>query len=360
VPPAFRAAPVRVRVPATSANLGPAFDCAGLALALSDEVVVRVADRGLSVDVAGEGAGAVPRDEQHLVVAALRAAFDRLGGQPRGLEVVCANRIPHARGLGSSAAAIVAAVVAARALVLRGEERLDDGAVLALASQIEGHPDNVAACLHGGATLAWTGDDGARAVRLQPAPELAPVVFVPATTASTQKARGVLPEQVPHADAAANCARAALLPLALTRDIGLLMAATEDRLHQRYRAASQAGTAALVGTLRAEGVPATVSGAGPAVLALTSRVQRDAVASRRPDGWSVLAIDVDSEGAHVLPVSGGGTGPGGSARDDGGRDDGGHDDAGPGRSRTGDVEPAGAASGARDAAGAPGRWGGAR
>jgi homoserine kinase len=268
---------------------------------------VRVADRGLSVDVAGEGAEQVPRTEQHLVVAALRAAFDRLGGQPRGLEVVCANRIPHARGLGSSAAAIVAAVVAARALVLQGEERLDDSAVLALASEVEGHPDNVAACLHGGLTLAWTGEHGARAVRVQPAPELAPVVFVPATTASTRQARGALPERVTHADAAANSARAALLTLALTRDLGLLMEATEDRLHQRYRAASQPATAALVAQLRADGVPAAVSGAGPTVLALTKRSQRDAVAARRPEGWSVLPMDVDSEGAHVLPVAGAGT-----------------------------------------------------
>ena len=111
MPPAFRAAPVRVRVPATSANLGPAFDCAGLALSLYDDVVVRVADKGLTVDVAGEGAEKVPRTERHLVVAALRAAVDALGGQPRGLEIVCANRIPHARGLGSSSAAIVAAHV---------------------------------------------------------------------------------------------------------------------------------------------------------------------------------------------------------------------------------------------------------
>ena len=302
MPPAFRAAPVRVRVPATSANLGPAFDCAGLALELYDDVVVRVADRGLTVDVAGEGAEKVPRTERHLVVAALRAAFDVLGGQPRGLEVVSANRIPHARGLGSSAAAIVSAVVAARALVLGGDERLGGDAALALATEIEGHPDNVAACLNGGLTLAWTGDDGPHAVRLEPSRELAPVAFVPSTTSSTKKARGALPEQVPHVDAAANAARAALLPLALTTEPGLLMEATRDRLHQDYRAPSQPRTAALVEALRADGVPAVVSGAGPTVLALTTRVQRDAVAARRARGWSVLPLDVDAKGAQVLPV----------------------------------------------------------
>lgn len=302
MPPAFRAAPVRVRVPATSANLGPAFDCAGLALSLHDDVVVRVADSGLSVDVAGEGSDTVSRTAEHLVVSSLRAAFDRLGGQPRGLEVVCANRIPHARGLGSSAAAIVSAVIAARALVLGGQELLDDDAALVLAAEIEGHPDNVAACLRGGLTLAWTGDDGPRAVRLDPSVELAPVAFVPSTTSSTEKARGALPAQVPHADAAANAARAALLTLALTARTDLLMEATRDRLHQPYRAASQPRTAALVEALRADGVPAVVSGAGPTVLALTTRGQRDVVVGREAGDWTVLALDIDAVGAQVVPV----------------------------------------------------------
>src|SRR5215203_2732127 len=179
---AFRAAPVRVRVPATSANLGPGFDALGLALSLYDDVVVRVAEEGLYVDVAGEGAETVPRTRRHLVVRALHAGFDALGGQPRGLEVVCANRIPHGRGLGSSAAAIVAGLIAARALVLGGDDTLDDAAVLALADELEGHPDNVAACLLGGLTVAWTPPDGpATAVRLPVSAALRPVVFVPAT-----------------------------------------------------------------------------------------------------------------------------------------------------------------------------------
>ncbi len=159
--PAFRAAAaVRVRVPATSANLGPGFDALGLALGIYDDVVVRVADSGLHIDIAGEGAEALPRDEEHLLVRSLRTAFDLLGGQPRGLEVVCANRIPHGRGLGSSSAAICAGVMAARAVTTGGEARLDDTALLELATEIEGHPDNVAACLLGGFTLAWT-DGGA-------------------------------------------------------------------------------------------------------------------------------------------------------------------------------------------------------
>src|SRR5437763_16964510 len=148
--PTFRAAPVRVRVPATSASLGPGFDALGLALTLHDDVVVRVADSGLSVDVAGMGAATVARNARNLVVRAMRATFDRLGGRPRGLEVVCANRIPHGRGLGSSAAAIVAGVVSARALVVGGAERMDGDSALVLATGLEGHPDNVAACLFGG------------------------------------------------------------------------------------------------------------------------------------------------------------------------------------------------------------------
>ncbi len=300
---AFRGAPVRVRVPATSANLGPGFDALGLALALYDDVVVRVADEGLYVDVAGEGADSVPRTRRHLVVRALQAGFDALGGQPRGLEVVCANRIPHGRGLGSSAAAIVAGLTAARALVLGGEDLLDDAALLALAAELEGHPDNVAACLLGGLTLAWTSSDGtARAVRLPVSPALRPVVFVPGTTSSTAKARRALPATVPHADAARNAGRSALLVHALAADPELLFTATEDRLHQQYRATAQPRTAGLVEALRADGVAAVVSGAGPSVLAFAGPA--DDLSSYLPRGWSVEVPAVDRGGAEQLALAG--------------------------------------------------------
>ncbi|MCW2724060.1 MAG: Homoserine kinase [Frankiales bacterium] len=298
--PSFRAAPVRVRVPATSANLGPGFDSAGLALSLYDDVVVRVADSGLAVDVAGEGADDVPRDRRHLVVSSLRETFDRLGGQPRGLEVVCANRIPHARGLGSSSAAICAAVIAARALVLGGDELLDDDAALALATDLEGHPDNVAACLRGGVTFAW--GDPVQVLRLDAHPDLAPVAFIPTTKSSTKKVRGLLPETVPFGDAAGNAARAALLPTALTAMPELLLAATEDRLHQQYRASAMPRSAKLVEQLRAAGVPAVISGAGPTVLALVGDAEADAVAAKCPRGWTALALSVAAEGAQVVPI----------------------------------------------------------
>ena len=300
--PSFRAAPVRVRVPATSANLGPGFDSFGLALALYDDVVVRVADSGLRVDVAGEGAEDLPRDRRHLVVRSLRAAFDVLGGQPRGLEVVCANRIPQSRGLGSSAGAIVAALLAARALVLGGEEALDDAATLDLATRLEGHPDNVAACLRGGLTVAWIGA-GPRAVRLVPHGQVAPVAFVPTTRASTRKVRELLPETVPHADAAFSAGRAALLPHALTVDPSLLLAGTEDRLHQSYRAPAMPRSYALVQTLRGDGIAAVLSGAGPSVLALTTLGEREAVAARAPRGWTAHLLDIDLAGAGTVPLA---------------------------------------------------------
>ncbi|MCW2666606.1 MAG: homoserine kinase [Frankiales bacterium] len=297
VTPTFRSSPVRVRVPATSANLGPGFDTAGLALTLYDEVVVQVTGGGLHVDVQGEGAQDLPRDEHHLLVRSLRTAFDRLGGQPPGLSVTCHNRIPQARGLGSSSAAICAALVAARALVAGAD--LDDDAVLELANELEGHPDNVAACLRGGATFAWT-EGATRVARIEPSADLAPVAFVPTSRASTKQVRGLLPATVPHADAAANAGRAALLPLALTAAPELLFAATRDLLHQPYRASAMPGSAALVQALRADGVAAIVSGAGPTVLALVGSAGVAAVTGRAPAGWDVLPLRVDLTGAAVV------------------------------------------------------------
>ncbi|MFR9676801.1 homoserine kinase [Streptomyces sp. TR06-5] len=299
--PAFRAAAVRVRVPATSANLGPGYDSMGLALGLYDDVVVRVAESGLHVDIAGEGAGTLPRDEGHLLVRSLRTAFDVLGGQPRGLEVVCANRIPHGRGLGSSSAAICAGIMAARAVATGGETRLDDTAMLELAHEIEGHPDNVAACLFGGLTLAWTDGGVARAVRLDPSESVVPVVFVPAEPLLTETARGLLPRTVPHVDAAVNAGRSALLVEALTRRPELLLPATEDRLHQEYRAPAMRESADLVARLRADGVPAVISGAGPTVLALVEDGAADKVARSAGEHWTANRLTLDAAGASVLP-----------------------------------------------------------
>jgi len=298
--PTYRAEAVRVRVPASSANLGPGFDCFGLALTLHDVVEAQVVADGLDLSVDGEGAHTVSRDGRHLVVRAMQECFARMGGAPSGLRVHCTNAIPHGRGLGSSSAAIVAGIVAARALATNGPDLIDDEGLLRLATEIEGHPDNVAAALAGGFTLAWTEPEGARLIRLEASPMVAPVVFVPDTELSTRKARGLLPKTVPHSDAAANAARAALMVEALTNNPDLLLVATEDRLHQDYRGPAMPASLDLVKRLRADGVPATVSGAGPTVLALATQDSADQVAGMGGEGWTVHRLAVDAAGATLL------------------------------------------------------------
>jgi homoserine kinase len=291
---------VGIRVPATSANLGPGFDALGLALSLYDELTARVTSGGLEVEVSGEGAD-VPRNENHLVVRAMRAAFDHLGGQPPGLALQCDNHIPQGRGLGSSAAAIVAGVLLARGLVIDGADGCPDGQVLALAAGLEGHPDNVAACLLGGLTIAWVSDNRALALRRPCTDDVVPVLLVAPFTAATQTARGLLPDQVPHADATANAARAALLVAALTGDpADVLLAATEDRLHQPYRASAMPQTADLVAVLRRQSLAAVVSGAGPSVLVLArGPAEAGRAAEAAPAGWQPHILAVDQGGAHV-------------------------------------------------------------
>ena len=299
--------PVLVRTPATSANLGPGFDSLGLALALYDDVEVEATGGGLSIEVDGEGAEVADRGERHLIVRVLRRTFDVLDelagtgpARPDGLRLRCRNRIPHSRGLGSSSAAIVAGIVAARALHPAGK-LLDDAGALRLATEIEGHPDNVAPCLAGGLTVAWTTPGGARSVRLEPQVRRV-VAFVPEQRLATERARGLLPETVPHGDAAANAGRAALLVAALTGglDAGILLDATEDRLHQEYRAPAMPESAALVARLRDAGVPAVISGAGPTVLAFTTAAQVDSMGGEVGKGWHEHPLDVATRGAHVV------------------------------------------------------------
>jgi homoserine kinase len=299
---------VTIRVPATSANLGPAFDCAGLALACHDQLSFSVEPAGLSVEVRGIGAAELPTDESHLVVRAFRAACAELGWTPPGLRVVAENAIPQGRGMGSSAAAVVAGVMAAWALC-PDVDAIDGTAVLRLTSAMEGHPDNVAACLYGGLTLSWTGERGVVAATLPVHEDVLPVVLVPDTTLSTEVARGLLPDLVPHADAAFNAGRSALLVHALTSG-SLLLEATEDRLHQRQRAAAMPGSLALVERLRVAGHAAVISGAGPSVLVLGRRTvlrpderpgdtEVRAIAELVPDGWSVRPLAVDPTGARL-------------------------------------------------------------
>lgn len=295
---AFVTGPVHVEVPATSANLGPGFDTLGLSLDLWDHLEAEVVADGLTVVVEGQGAGAVALDETHLVVSSMHAAFDAMGERPPGLRLHCRNVLPHARGLGSSSAAIVGGVVLARELVVDGTSLLDDDAAFALAAQIEGHPDNVAPAFFGGATISWATDAGFRSARAPIDAAVGAVVLVPPVGVTTEAARGLLPATVPHADAAANAGRAALLVAALAGQHRLLLDATHDLLHQGYREPAMPETLALVRALRADGHAAVVSGAGPTVLVLTGPDDDvEALLGRCPTGWEARALRVGVPGA---------------------------------------------------------------
>jgi homoserine kinase len=293
----------RVTVPATSANLGPGFDALGLALSMRDELTARVTDRGVSVSVSGAGSESVPHDESHLVVRSMLAAFDLLGEQPGGVALSCVNTIPHGRGLGSSSAAIVAGVTLARALVAGGSLLVDDQRLFALAAEIEGHPDNVAPAFFGGLTISGRQDGRFYAVAADVDPRVSAVVFVPPTPLETTVARGLLPATVPHVDAAANAGRAALLVAVLAGRPEHLLLATRDYLHQHYRAPAMPESATLVTALRADGVPAIISGAGPTVLAFCGGTDADEaladLLARCPAGWEAHHLQVERSGVLV-------------------------------------------------------------
>ena len=304
---AWNHGPVTIQVPATSANLGPGFDSLGLALTLYDDVTVAATDtEKVEIQITGEGTELADRGEDHLIVQVVRRTLEVIDDlaqtrlpQP-GLALTCVNRIPHSRGLGSSSAAIVAGILAARALHPHGG-LLDDAAAYALATEIEGHPDNVAPCLAGGLTIAWTSQAGPKLVRLDLETEV--VALVPDQRLATERARGLLPATVSHADAAANSARTALLIAALTQKLSsaVLLDGTEDRLHQSYRAPAMPESVSLVGRLREAGVPAVISGAGPTVLAFTSTSQLDSIGLELGTGWHKHPLNVDPRGAHVQP-----------------------------------------------------------
>lgn len=299
--PGFLAGPVTVTVPATSANLGPGYDALGLALSLRDRVTAQVVDGpGPEITVVGEGEGEVPLDERHLVHRAMAAAFEHMGRATPPLRLRCDNVIPHGRGLGSSSAAIVAGVCAARGLVAGGSLLMDDDAVFALAAELEGHPDNVAPAFYGGFTVAYADHDRFRAAPAAVDPRVSAVAFVPPEAVETTVARGLLPATVSHEDAARNAGRAALLVTALGSRPELLLAATEDRLHQDYREPAMPRSLELVRELRTAGLPAVVSGAGPTVLVLTDASDQEDVARRVPDGWRALTLSVERAGVEVV------------------------------------------------------------
>jgi homoserine kinase len=287
---------VQVTVPASSANLGSGFDALGLAVGLYDVIEARVIDAGLKITVEGQGAGEVDDGEGHLVARAIRTMGEQLGFRPPGLELRCRNAIPHSRGLGSSAAAAVAGVAAAYGLA--GME-IDDRA-LQVAAEFEGHADNAAASLLGGLVVAWTDSGRYRALRLEPHSDLKPILLIPGESSATAVTRRLLPDRVPHVDAAFAAGRSALAVQAVTTRPDLLLAATADRLHQDYREAAWPATLRLVRILREHGLAACVSGAGPTVMVLT----QDGKLPNGVDlaGFDIRELPVDRLGVQVKPI----------------------------------------------------------
>jgi homoserine kinase len=262
-------------VPASTANLGPGFDSLGLALSCYDEIAVTTTDSGLQVEVQGEGAGQVPLGPEHLVVRAVRHGLLAAGVDAPGLVVRCRNDIPHSRGLGSSAAAVVGGLAAANGLVEQaGCTPLTTEQLIQLSSEFEGHPDNASAAVLGGAVVSWieAGGEGPvyAAVSLRLHPDIRLFSAIPAQQSLTAATRVLLPGQVAHEDARFNVSRAALLVVALTERPDLLLAATEDLLHQPQRAAAMPASAEYLALLRRYQIAAALSGAGPAVIAFTT------------------------------------------------------------------------------------------
>jgi len=299
---------VHVRVPATSANLGPGFDALGLALGLYNEVTATEADT-VTVALEGEGAGSLPATRDNVVARGVRQAYEAAARPFKGVTLTCVNRIPAARGLGSSAAAWVGGLVAGNALL---GEPLSREAVLALAARAEGHPDNVAAALFGGLTVSCAlGDGRITSVSLPVPAALRWVVLVPETTSSTAEARAVLPESVPRADAVFNVQRVALLLAGLQRQrTDALAAAFDDRLHQPYRCRLFPWLPAVIEAARAAGaIGGALSGAGPSVLAVVAgdpgevgRAMEGALTAAGIGGRA-QPFSVDTEGAVSTAVS---------------------------------------------------------
>ncbi len=303
--PAGRA--VDVRVPASSANLGPGFDTFGLALSVYNEYAVRVvADTGaVDVRLVDADGAPIPSPSEDLMVRAMARAFERAGVGLPALEIAGRIAIPMGSGLGSSAAAIVGGLMAAKGL-LEPKLELDGETLLALATELEGHPDNVAPALLGGLTIAWSTPTGPRAKKFNVHRGVAPLIAVPDFAVSTKVARALQPETVPYEDAIFNLSRSALLIAALVQSPELLFEATDDKLHQTYRASAMPATSELVHRLRDAGLPAVVSGAGPSILVLGGdpalRAQgRAIIDAAEGSRWTVLTPAVDFKGATVSP-----------------------------------------------------------
>lgn len=337
---------VSVCVPATSANLGSGFDVAGIALDYADSLVFTLDDslddsQDVRVIIHGEGEDTLPKDETHLVVRAFRKACEAFGLPRLRFTLEAHNRIPQARGMGSSASAIVSGVAAAWAFAHNGD--LNKQAIFELASSIEGHSDNVAPAVFGGLTTSWKNGDEFHTVRYGVSKQIRATIFVPNFTLSTQMARQALPEKVPYADAVFNVSRACLLPIAFG-DFGyacdsadscdsvdacdscvkstlsrndLLFTATQDAIHQTYRASLMQPTWDLVKALRDKGFAAAISGAGSCAAVfyaekseaseeennatnISEKIEKIAKPLLVGCDWKVLHVHVDSIGVAII------------------------------------------------------------
>jgi len=305
----FKATMAQVSVPASSANIGPGFDSFAIALEMRDRYAAQILDdESFDVDVTGEGADQVKKDAKNLIIKSMMRGFEHMGGKPRGIALRALNVIPHGRGLGSSASAIVGGLALARSLVLTGEQYMSDEDLITLATELEGHPDNVAAAFYGGATIAWleskinsegVSSNIGRAVSLKVDDRIKALLLVPENQLSTAKARKLLPESISHQDAVLNSSRTALLVHALAERPDLLFTATEDLLHQKYREEAMPKSIALVEKLRGAGLAAVVSGAGPSVMVLYSGAEDeiDQIQSVSP-GFTAMKLAIAKTGVH--------------------------------------------------------------
>ena len=303
----FKATMAQVSVPASSANIGPGFDSFAIALEMRDRYAAQILDdESFDVDVTGEGADQVKKDAKNLIKKSMMRGFEHMGGKPRGIALRALNVIPHGRGLGSSASAIVGGLALARSLVLTGEQYMSDEDLITLATELEGHPDNVAAAFYGGATIAWleskinsegVSSNVGRAVSLKVDDRIKALLLVPENQLSTAKARKLLPESISHQDAVLNSSRTALLVHALAERPDLLFTATEDLLHQKYREEAMPKSIALVEKLRGAGLAAVVSGAGPSVMVLYSGAEDeiDQIQSVSP-GFTAMKLSIAKTG----------------------------------------------------------------
>lgn len=296
-----------VKVPATVANLGPGFDALGVAVQLHLQIDIEPRRDSIDVSLEGEGSDGLPTDESNLVIRSMNSFFDHVGRRPPGFAVRIRNPIPLASGLGSSAAAVVGGLVAARGLT---GSQVSQTEMIELATAMEGHPDNVMAALLGGLVVCYRDESELRHMRLEPSERLVPVVIVPREGYPTSKARQGLPGDVSFADAQFTASRAALLVGGIVTGAGadILRDAMSDRLHEPHRLRLMPETAAVHAELRAAGLPVALAGAGPSLLVIVPRPEAATRAEQirricraREAGWKVFVSEWESQGATATP-----------------------------------------------------------